>query len=378
MKEHNDNEYKDEENKFGINDEDVIENYDLENDFEPKDEIFNFPEPEFQPHDEDDYLDKPLNINFEPRDEEISKREHSKEKKEEIISLIKSKCESSLIKKKSTKPRIHHPNLKDDYFKKIDTKEKAYWLGFIYADGCIVIDKRHPGTRRLTIRIDKKDEILINRFAKAIRFNLLYKKYEEKNNIIGIQIGNKKLTRDLISHGVIPRKSKKIELPTLLNRKLDLAFLLGFFDGDGTQGTTKITSGSKKFVEQIKTKYDIDNKIHPKYGKGMGYDFYLGGELFNEMLDNYKKSLGRKRCRFSTENERITNIRKKVWKGGHERKLKLTKEELENLVWKIPKTVIANNNNVSDRTIGKWCKTWDINTPPRGYWSKKDVKEGRE
>jgi len=96
------------------------------------------------------------------------------------------------------------------------------------------------------------------------------------------------------------------------------------------------------------------------------------------MLDNYKYSIERKRCRFSTEDERITNIRKKVWKGGHERKFKLTKEELKELVWKMPNTEIAKNNNVSDRTISKWCKIWDINTPPRGHWSKKDIKEGKE
>lgn len=58
MKEHNDNEYKDEKNKFDINDEDVIENYDLENDFEPEDEIRldeNDSEFEFEPRDESEY-----------------------------------------------------------------------------------------------------------------------------------------------------------------------------------------------------------------------------------------------------------------------------------------------------------------------------------
>ncbi|MFX1364711.1 MAG: hypothetical protein ACFFCE_13075 [Promethearchaeota archaeon] len=42
------------------------------------------------------------------------------------------------------------------------------------------------------------------------------------------------------------------------------------------------------------------------------------------------------------------------------------------------KTEIAKKNQVSDHTICKWCKIWDINTPPRGYWSKKDIKEGKE
>ncbi|MBA7703239.1 hypothetical protein ES703_112021 [subsurface metagenome] len=29
----------------------------------------------------------------------------------------------------------HHPNLKVNYFERIDTKEKAYWLGWLFAEG---------------------------------------------------------------------------------------------------------------------------------------------------------------------------------------------------------------------------------------------------
>lgn len=35
-----------------------------------------------------------------------------------------------------------------DYFKEIDSFEKAYWLGFLYADGCITrfykVCQEHP------------------------------------------------------------------------------------------------------------------------------------------------------------------------------------------------------------------------------------------
>jgi len=36
----------------------------------------------------------------------------------------------------------HHPNFKRDYFKIIDTNEKAYWLGFLFADGYITIEHK--------------------------------------------------------------------------------------------------------------------------------------------------------------------------------------------------------------------------------------------
>lgn len=46
------------------------------------------------------------------------------------------------------------------------------------------------------------------------------------------------------------------------------------------------------------------------------------------------------------------------------------KEELESLVWTIPSIEIAKKYNVSDRSIGKWCKKYGISKPPRGYWTK--------
>ena len=52
---------------------------------------------------------------------------------------------------------------------------------------------------------------------------------------------------------MVPNKTFRIELPNLGGRELDLAFLLGFFDGDGKQGLTVLRSGNARFLEQIKT-----------------------------------------------------------------------------------------------------------------------------
>jgi predicted nucleic acid-binding Zn ribbon protein len=48
-----------------------------------------------------------------------------------------------------------------------------------------------------------------------------------------------------------------------------------------------------------------------------------------------------------------------------------SKEELERLIWEIPTTAIANRYGVSDNAVGKWCKSYGIPKPPRGYWQKK-------
>ena len=48
-----------------------------------------------------------------------------------------------------------------------------------------------------------------------------------------------------------------------------------------------------------------------------------------------------------------------------------SKEELYELVWKMPSSNVAKMFGVSDKSIFKWCKSYGIQKPPRGYWEKK-------
>jgi PD-(D/E)XK endonuclease len=47
-----------------------------------------------------------------------------------------------------------------------------------------------------------------------------------------------------------------------------------------------------------------------------------------------------------------------------------SKEELEKLVWEKPTSQLAIELGVSDVAISKWCKSYGIQKPERGYWSK--------
>lgn len=57
------------------------------------------------------------------------------------------------------------------------------------------------------------------------------------------------------------------------------------------------------------------------------------------------------------------------------KKLDIPKDLLEELVWKIPTTLIARIYNVSDKAIEKRCKLYGIKKPPRGFWAKQVVHE---
>jgi hypothetical protein len=49
----------------------------------------------------------------------------------------------------------------------------------------------------------------------------------------------------------------------------------------------------------------------------------------------------------------------------------LSRQELFELVWKMPVTKIAADYGVTDPAIHKRCKKLQVPTPPRGYWAKK-------
>jgi hypothetical protein len=72
-----------------------------------------------------------------------------------------------------------------------------------------------------------------------------------------------------------------------------------------------------------------------------------------------------------TKPEQDTYCSQKCSQLSSRRALRPSKEELEKLVWMKPTTQIANDFGVSGKAIEKWCKAYDIDKPPRGYWAKK-------
>lgn len=65
-------------------------------------------------------------------------------------------------------------------------------------------------------------------------------------------------------------------------------------------------------------------------------------------------------------------------RGIHDRRAERpSREELHRMVWSYPVTEIAQKLGVSDVAVGKWCKTYGIDKPPRGYWAKQYSMENR-
>ena len=123
-----------------------------------------------------------------------------------------------------------------DFFNSIDSKEKAYVLGFWCADGYMTIPKQCKTT--FSIGFSSCDFEHLELIKSLIECEHPIKK--RKDNSYRIDIGNKTLGKSLINLGFDTNKSLTAKYPIIPN-KFDSHFIRGVFDGDGC-----ITRGFRK------------------------------------------------------------------------------------------------------------------------------------
>lgn len=142
-------------------------------------------------------------------------------------------------------------SINDNYFQTVDTEERAYILGFLYADGC-----NHFNRNRFGISLQEKDRYILEEFKKQMDATYLVKKcssrknYKDKWNIQSKQqmysfiCTSQKICEDLSKLGCVPRKTTILKFPTedQVPPHLIRHFIRGYFDGDGSI-TTYLNQG---------------------------------------------------------------------------------------------------------------------------------------
>ncbi|MBA7533894.1 hypothetical protein ES705_26140 [subsurface metagenome] len=225
------------------------------------------------------------------------------------------------------------------YFLNIDKyPEKSYWFGFLRADA-----SRGGKPHKLSFELAVKDKDRLEQFAEAVGFPLnritfrtRYNWYKGKlkgykSALLGFIC--KPMAKDIDDLGFQSSKAEQKFVPDYVVQALKkakktskqanidwwltipgkgaLAFLLGFYDGDGSYIGGKsaiIYASSEQFLEHIKELFEIKNDVYMvvvpgedawafnrKYtSKGM-YSLTLGPELFDMMMNSYEHSMDRKR-----------------------------------------------------------------------------------
>jgi hypothetical protein len=120
-----------------------------------------------------------------------------------------------------------HADINQRYFHNIATKEQAYLLGLLAADGSI---SSTPGRYNICLALKHSDVELIVRFRDAVAPEAVLS-YDR--HLVRVRVGCKHMVADLAEYNVIPRKSYNFAWPQKLPHELAMPFLLGYFDGDG-------------------------------------------------------------------------------------------------------------------------------------------------
>lgn len=137
-----------------------------------------------------------------------------------------------------------------DYFEVIDTQEKAYWLGFIYADGHVA--HKAPWV----VILQSADADHIQRFADAVEYTgevktVVGSGYDENTKHGRLVICRKKMCDDLMRWG---RNETFMQIPKI-DPELVRHFIRGYFDGDGSiyyaKSTAVTTAGNKKHYRYL-------------------------------------------------------------------------------------------------------------------------------
>ena len=128
-------------------------------------------------------------------------------------------------------------NFNQDYFENIDTDEKAYWLGFFFADGCITINKKGDNKQysQYKIQLTSIDREIIEKFSKAIDYNN-NKISVYKDKYYYLHLTSKKMFDDLSFLKCTERKSLILTFPNIDQIYIS-HFIRGYFDGDGSIST---------------------------------------------------------------------------------------------------------------------------------------------
>jgi intein/homing endonuclease len=153
----------------------------------------------------------------------------------------------------------------------------AWCLGFIAADGCVILGPRNGGT--LSVTVSLKDKEILEKINSHMKSNYKIKTIKTNLNTTAcrLDITVKEIVDDLIKLGITPKKSKTLKWPDCIPQDYVWHFIRGYYDGDGsimfgkgyvnksgyskTQLRTSVL-GTKNFLENIK-KHFI--KIYPEY-----------------------------------------------------------------------------------------------------------------
>lgn len=208
-----------------------------------------------------------------------------------------------------------------NFFEKIDNELAAYWLGFMYADGCVLPrDCRGYGEQEFQLQLAIQDLEILEKFKEDLQstYPITYDKSKHLKNINSqvmarCKYRSQKTVEDLKKLGCIEKKSLILQFPTeeQVPSSLINHFIRGYFDGDGSISSTRYKNyqaynisfvGTQDFINKLSNILNIGS-VCPDKRKTNSWYLNIGGnqqvlQIYHYLYDDAHRYLQRKYDKF--------------------------------------------------------------------------------
>ena len=147
---------------------------------------------------------------------------------------------SNLLKKNGVVVDRYTYHFNEHYFDNIDSQDKAYILGLLWADGYNCVEKGS-----ISIQLQEQDKNLLEKInnvtnnERPLRKTCLSEKSPKWQDQYMLTWQSKYVSNLLDDLGMHQRKSLVLEYPKWLDESLHRHFIRGYFDGDGSISLSK-------------------------------------------------------------------------------------------------------------------------------------------
>lgn len=177
---------------------------------------------------------------------------------------IRTRFEQAVYTNMERGKKINH-----NFFDVLDN-EKAYYLGFLAADGCV-----RPQRNEIKISLSSIDRDWLEKFRQKLGSEREIEDYITNKGfaVSELKFSSLKIKTELAKYSIVPNKTYLGITMKNIPDNLKLAFIKGYFDGDGSfvfnkntkQCALKITAYGTGILEEIKTFFGKGN-IYQKKG----------------------------------------------------------------------------------------------------------------
>ena len=174
---------------------------------------------------------------------------------------IRTKAQQNQISNAARAKSVNHT-----YFNDIKTPTQAWILGFIAADGWVEKDRN-----RINIELSVVDKEILEKIKKELEIENPIIERETGNgfSVVRLNWSSGPQKEALSKFGIVNRKTyKEMHLPLFEDKNLTYAFILGFFDGDGTISIDKdycrfrLCAHRSELLEDIKNFLNVPSSLN--------------------------------------------------------------------------------------------------------------------